>query len=90
METYTSTLTLFTDSLTDSLICPHNALLSHLKLIPGSRLVVFALGGKISVRLTRRVVDYFLNTPPAGSGYLKKEAEILSARPQTKISVFLD
>ena len=35
MEVYTSTLTLQTDSLTDSLSCPHNALLSHMKLIPG-------------------------------------------------------
>ena len=35
MEAYTSTLTLLTESLTDPLSCPHNALLSHLKLIPG-------------------------------------------------------
>ena len=31
MEAYTSTLSLLTDSLTASLIGPHNALASHLK-----------------------------------------------------------
>ena len=34
MEACKSTLTLVTDSLTDSLICLYNALLSHLKVIP--------------------------------------------------------
>ena len=37
MEAYTSTLCLLTDSLTLSLICPHNAFVSHLKLVTGCR-----------------------------------------------------
>ena len=34
MEAYTSNLGQFTDSLTDSMICLHYALVSHLKLVP--------------------------------------------------------
>ena len=49
MEAYTSNLSL----LTDSLICPHNALLSHLKLVPLSQALYF----KKKIR-TRFVMDY--------------------------------
>ena len=45
MEAYSPTLGLLTYLLTHSLICPHNALVSNLKIVPGFRaglLVSFA------------------------------------------------
>ena len=41
MEAYTSNFGLLSHSLTRSRICPHNALVSHLKLFPGFRACFF-------------------------------------------------
>ena len=53
MEAYT--LTLLTHSLTDSLICPHNGFLSHLKVIPGFE------AGYIYMLMKGKLSFYYLN-----------------------------
>ena len=55
MEAYTSTLGL----LTDSLISLHNALLYHLKLVPGSRTCFLFNGAWNTVNCPLTQVDFF-------------------------------
>ena len=55
MEAYTSNLGL----LTDLLICPHNALVSHLKLVPGFRAYFYTVW-KLTKNLMKKKYLFFV------------------------------